>query len=121
MNWIVKVSLCFLTLGSLAFAHSIEIRPIKAPVLTEQDFTQAEVATKEGVSTLKIKMSADGVRKMKAFTEQNVGSLLALLVDGHLIKAPVIRAPITGPGLDIDPLEKHQAEKLAEIINSQKK
>lgn len=47
-----------------------------------------------GMPVVTLKMSAESAAAFTAFTRQNVGRRVALMVDGETVSAPVIREPI---------------------------
>ena len=88
------------------------------PVLTLPDIIHAAVSEDQEMATLLLDLTEDGGNRRREFTLVNVGKRLAFIVNGVLIKTPIIRVPITGGILAIDPVDKVFAEKLVELINN---
>src|SRR5882672_5778903 len=65
-----------------------------------------------------IEVSVESAERVHRFSERNVGRTLAFLVDGQVLRTPTIRDPITGHGFLIGPLERVQAERLADAVNT---
>jgi preprotein translocase subunit SecD len=89
----------------------------KRPLLVIQDFSDAEPSVDEGSPALNLELTPVGAQKIREFTSKNVGKRLAFIVDGKLIRAPVIRDVITGPGLSIDPVGKDEALRLSKFFH----
>ena len=70
----------------------------EAPLLTGDDLVDAQTGfdqqTNEPVVTFRFNTS--GARKFGLITQQNVGRPFAIVLDGEIISAPVIREPILG-------------------------
>ncbi|MCW2309216.1 protein translocase subunit SecD [Rhodobium gokarnense] len=70
----------------------------EAPLLTGEDLTDAQTGfdqqTNEPVVTFRFNTA--GARKFGLITQQNVGRPFAIVLDGEIISAPVIREPILG-------------------------
>ena len=63
--------------------------------LTSADIERAEsVTSSDGSPALTIVFTDDGVKKMAALSATRLGQPIAFLLDGKLIWAPVVRAPI---------------------------
>ena len=91
----------------------------KKPVLSLKDFTHADVNITEGQVTLNLSLTPSAGERIKSFTSKNVGKRLAFIVNGKLLKAPKVRDPIDGKGISIDPIDRTEADQLADQINSQ--
>jgi preprotein translocase subunit SecD len=59
----------------------------------------ADAAT--GLPVVTLTMSAESASAFAAFTGQNVGRRVALMVDGETVSAPVVREPILGDVVQI--------------------
>jgi len=63
--------------------------------LTSADIERAEsVTSSDGAPALTIVFTDDGAKKMAALSATRLGQPIAFLLDGKLIWAPVVRAPI---------------------------
>jgi preprotein translocase subunit SecD len=87
------------------------------PLLTNNDFTHANVSLTEGQFVLNLDMTAEGAQRVQTFTGNNVGKEMALLVNGRLIRTPKIRDSIVGNGFLIGAFGRNEARKLADAIN----
>ena len=87
------------------------------PLLTINDFTDANVSVTEGQVVLNVAMTAESAKSIQAFSSSNVGRTLAFIVNGRVINTPKILDPITGKGFLIGPLERNEAQELADSIN----
>jgi hypothetical protein len=66
-----------------------------------------------------VEFSASGVEKMRAATGSHVGKLMAILLDGQVVMAPVIRTPISTAAIITGNFTRAKAEKLAAGIREQ--
>jgi len=87
------------------------------PLLTNNDFTRANVTLTEGQFVLNLDMTAESAKRVQMFTESNVGKEMAFLVNGRVIRTPKIRDPIVGKGFLIGAFGRDEAQKLADAIN----
>ena len=87
------------------------------PLLSNNDFTHANVSLTESQFVLNLDMTAESAQRVQTFTENNVGKEMAFLVNGRLIRTPKIRDPIVGNGFLIGAFGRDEAQKLAEAIN----
>lgn len=65
----------------------------------------AQFDTYFGVPIVNLVLTRDGGRRLAQVTTQNVGRALAIVVNGRLIMAPVIRDPILGGRVQISGLD----------------
>lgn len=65
-------------------------------VMTNDDVLLAEVSMMEEEYFVSILFTADGASKFAHMTEDHIGEKVAIMVDGQVISAPVIRNRITG-------------------------
>jgi SecD/SecF fusion protein len=72
-----------------------------------------------GVPDVKLQFTSSGMKKFAKITEDNVGKQMAILLDGRVISAPVIREPIlTGQCQISGDFSMDQAGLLASVLNS---
>ena len=57
-----------------------------------------------------------GAEKMRAATASNIGKPMAILLDGQVVMAPVVRSPIGGSAVITGKFTKAEAERMAERI-----
>ena len=89
----------------------------ETPLLTIVDFKDANVSLTEGQIVLNVSMTTEGAKRVQAFTANNVGKMIAFLVNGRVTNVLKILDPITGNGFLIGPFLRDEAQKLAESIN----
>ncbi len=86
-------------------------------VLTKKDVAKAQVTTYRGFPAISVTFTKEGGAKMAKLTEANQGKKLAVLVDGKVISAPVIRSKISEKAEITGKFTKAEAEKIAEAMN----
>ena len=84
-------------------------------VVDNGDIAEARVVQGSSPSqyAIDIKFNAAGAEKMRAATGSHVGKLLAILLDGQVVMAPVLRSPIGASALVTGHFTKAQAERIA--------
>ena len=91
------------------------------PVLHGGDMADARSGTSPDISApvVSFHLKAAGALKLATFTRENVGRRMAIVVEGHVVSAPVIREPITGGvGQITGNLTAEDAARLANRIRS---
>ncbi len=88
------------------------------PLVTSADITGASASLTEGQYVLNVDVTPERGQQVRQFSEHNVGRMLVFLVDGRVVRTPTIKDPITGDGFLIGPLERAEAEQLADAINT---
>jgi len=89
----------------------------KAALLTEKDLSDASVTPAGEHSTLNLVLNGSGAKQMTSYTSGHVGAKLAFVVDGELLKVPVVRVPIQDGKVVISFMPEDQALKLARSIH----
>jgi len=94
-------------------------------VLTEVLLDESAVASATmtnsptGHPQIAVQFNADGARRFAAITGANVGRRLAIVFDGRVLSAPVIRDRITGDKVVItDALTPAEAWAMAQVLNA---
>lgn len=83
-------------------------------VLSNDDIASAHViGSEEAGYGVQVLLTADGAAKMRAATEEHVGRPLAVLVDGAVLAAPVVRSAIDQVGVISGSYTQAEAEALA--------
>ena len=84
-------------------------------VVTNSDIAQAEVIPGDAASTFSVTVTfnADGAAKMLRATQSHMGRPLAILVDGEVMIAPVVRSPITTSAIVSGSFTRAEAERIA--------
>jgi preprotein translocase subunit SecD len=88
----------------------------ETPVVTGSELADAEVSIDPGTQqpAILLRFDAQGTRELARFTQENMGRALAIVLDGRVVSAPVIREPILGGHAQISgTLTKVEAEEIA--------
>jgi preprotein translocase subunit SecD len=117
MKRILTFCLVVLSINAFASVRTVEVTPLASPLLDRGDFASASVTGDGARAVLNVRLTPDGARRMRDYTAAHVGEALPLVVDGKVVHAPVIRVPISGDGLQIEPLERAVADDVARLIN----
>jgi hypothetical protein len=88
------------------------------PVVVNGDITQAQVVQGSSPDTFGVALSltADGGAKMLRATQNHLGRPLAILVDGEVIAAPVVRSPSSTSGIISGNFTRAEAERIVSGI-----
>jgi hypothetical protein len=84
-------------------------------IVTNSDILQAEVVQGSSASTFNIAttFSAAGGAKMLQATRNHLGRPVAILLDGEVVMAPVVRAPINTAGVISGDFTRAEADRIA--------
>jgi preprotein translocase subunit SecD len=88
----------------------------ETPVVTGSELADAEVTVDPGTlqPAILLRFDAAGTRKLARFTQENMARPLAIVLDGRVVSAPMIREPILGGRAQISgTLTKVEAEEIA--------
>jgi preprotein translocase subunit SecD len=91
----------------------------KRAVITGRDLAGAEPAFDQRINEpiVTFRFSTAGVRKFAQATAENVGRSFAIVVDGEVVSAPIIREPITdGSGQISGNFTQQAANELAAVL-----
>lgn len=94
-----------------------KILHLAAPLLTMADFTGANVTVTENQIVLNVNLGRDGAARLQDFSKTHVGTRIAFIADGEVIKTAKILDPITADGFLVGPLDRAKADALADAIN----
>jgi preprotein translocase subunit SecD len=91
----------------------------KTAEITNADIAEAR-ATEDttGKPAVAITLTKEGAAKMRALTEKQKDKPLAILVDGKVIAAPVVKAPIGEQAWITGKFTKEEVDKLVKGINT---
>ena len=82
--------------------------------LTNGDIASAETAPDAaGSFAVVVRLTRDGAAKLLQTTKQNVGRRLAILVDGQVSVAPIVRSPIGTSAVISGSYTKAEADRIA--------
>jgi preprotein translocase subunit SecD len=100
--------------GSTIYLHD-------EPIVTNSDIAAAQVVPGNGPSQYRVSVefTASGAEKMRATTANHVGKPVAILLDGQVVMAPVVRAPIGASALITGNFTRERAEGIANGIRTQ--
>lgn len=84
------------------------------PVVTNSDIARAQVIQGDTASTFSVTVTfnADGAAKMFRASQSHIGRPLAILVDGDVVIAPVVRSPITTSAVIGGNFTRAEAERI---------
>ncbi len=87
-------------------------------IVTNDDIAQSRVIQGDGPSHfgVGVEFTATGARKMREATAGHVGRPVAILIDGGVVMAPVLRAPISGSAVISGDFTKAEAERIVNGI-----
>jgi hypothetical protein len=83
-------------------------------IVTNSDIAQAKAIQRPGGSDFMVSVTftSEGARKMRAATERNIGKRMAILIDGVVVTAPVVRSVLNGSAVIEGHLTKQEAERI---------
>jgi len=100
--------------------NSIENDPTLGEIIVDNlDIADARVSLHEKRPCVKIRMTSGGSDKFAKFTELNVGTKIALLLNGEIMSSPLVQEPIYGGRALLtfpEGTTKEQAKKIAKGI-----
>jgi preprotein translocase subunit SecD len=81
--------------------------------LTNEDIAGAKAVTDESkANVVDVKLTKEGRQKLARVTKAHQGKPLAILVDGKVVAAPVVRDEITGDARISGNFSKEEAERI---------
>lgn len=90
-------------------------------IVTNSDIAGARVM--QGVNPARygvsVEFNASGAQKMRAATGKHIGKPVAILIDGRVVAAPVLRTTIEGSAVVSGDFTKEQAERIVNGIGIQ--
>jgi preprotein translocase subunit SecD len=119
LRWMVLLTVCLWINCSTLLAQRPTCPAIEVSVVADvQSDSHRSITLTEGQYVLNVDVTVESAERVHRFSERNVCRTLAFLVDGQVLRTPTIRDPITGQGFLIGPLERVQAERLADAVNT---
>jgi preprotein translocase subunit SecD len=87
-------------------------------VVTNSDIAQAEVVPGNTASTfnVSIRFTPDGAARMLRATQGHLGRPVAILLDGEVVMAPVVKSPISNAAVITGNYTKAEAERIVNGI-----
>jgi len=91
-------------------------------IVTNADIAAARVVQASGASqySVDVKFNASGTNKMRAATANHIGKPVAILIDGRVVMAPLLRTPIAASAIVSGNFTKAQAQKIVNGIGLQR-
>lgn len=91
------------------------------PIISNEDIHTAEFEADGGYGepVLSIKMTPDGTEKWKIMTEENVGRLIAMCVNGVVFSAPHVVSPIMDGNTQISSPDPEALQDIGLVLNSE--
>lgn len=85
--------------------------------LTGEDVDKARASVDDqGRPAIEVIFTKEGARKMARLSERHAGKPLAILIDGKVVSAPVVRSKFSARALITGMFSEEEAEKLAKTI-----
>jgi hypothetical protein len=90
-------------------------------IVTNSDIAVARVVPGHGPSeySIGVEFNASGAEKMRAATANHIGKLVAILLDGQVVMAPVLRTPIGASARITGNFKRTQAQRIVNGIEIQ--
>jgi hypothetical protein len=83
-------------------------------VVTNSDIVSAQVIQGDTLSTFSVVVTftADGAAKMRRASQSHIGKPLAILIDGAVVMAPVVRSSVGGSAVISGSFTRAEAERI---------
>jgi preprotein translocase subunit SecD len=88
----------------------------KVAELTNDDITGAGVIADKKATVVEVELTTAGQKKLAQLTKEHLGKPLAILIDGKVIAAPVVKAEITGNARINGSFTREEAERIVKGI-----
>jgi preprotein translocase subunit SecD len=89
----------------------------KEAEITNEDIAEAKVITDERKDpAIEITFTKEGQKKMAKMTKDHKDKPLAILVDGKVVSAPIVKSEVSEKALITGKFTKEEAEKIAKGI-----
>lgn len=85
--------------------------------LTEDDFVNATLTRRADQFGLDMTIKRKPARRLKKLTAENIGESLAIIIDGVIISAPVIRSESGAKVFLTGFRDRQQSQRLADLVN----
>jgi hypothetical protein len=87
-------------------------------ILDQSDVESANVVTERGRIAVALALTSAGARKFEEFTRSNVGKRCGMILNGRLVSAPWIMAPISsGRAIIMSDFTEAEASRIAERLS----
>jgi preprotein translocase subunit SecD len=88
------------------------------PLLSDEDLTRVEPDVRPGQLILRLEMTPSAGERIFSRTADEVGSRLAVVVDGEVRSAPVVRDAVRGPATVVISASAEEAARLSELVRA---
>jgi hypothetical protein len=85
-------------------------------VVSNDDIAEAFVVDQGAGVAIAVKIEPAGAERMRQATQAHIGRPMAILIDGHVVMAPTLRAPISDSAMITGVYTRAQAERVVEGI-----
>jgi preprotein translocase subunit SecD len=85
----------------------------KVPLVTNNDVIQARLVERNGMFDVDLTFSPEAASRMQIATSSHVGKPLAIIVDGELLAAPVVRETISSHLVISASFTRSEAQRIA--------
>jgi len=89
----------------------------KKAELTNEDIAEARPAEAAGAPALEIIFTKEGSKKIAALTEGHLEKPLAILADGKVIAAPIVRAKVSERAVIVGKFTQEEIDRFVKGIN----
>ena len=104
-------------LTAITVAHSndkVYLHP--SSIITNADVTEAHVVPHGTTFNVALSLSPEGSTKLARATEAHIGRPIAILVNGNVVAAPIVRSTITQGVVINGDLSKQEAEMIVSAL-----
>jgi len=86
----------------------------QGPVVTNADIAEAHIAPGATPTTfaIAVEFTPAGAARMQEATQHHIGKVMAILIDGEVVMAPVVRAPISTSAMITGDYDRSEAERI---------
>lgn len=89
-----------------------EVNVVYDAILTNEDFVSVELANGvAGDPVARFMITAEAAKRLAAFSSENEGAMMPLVLDGEVILTPIIQSAI-GDEFDLQPVDKWLVDRL---------
>ena len=96
-----------------------KFRLLPEVILSNSDVADAAVVVRNGNPTILVTLSQSAAGRFATTTEMNVGRRMAILIDGEVVSAPIIRGRIEGgKAMITGDFDRPRAERIARALRA---
>lgn len=83
------------------------------PLVASGEVTRAEAGVAGGDNVLRVAFTAEAAQRLQAWTSAHVGSRVAILLNGEVLRITPVGGPVGGGGIQLGGMDRSQAVSLA--------